>query len=81
MHEDTGAAYRDKLRSIGTVGRAGDRRETVERHGNVLVKTTEHADGRQDVTVRPDTARLEAVRHRTGRKRGDIAEIRRKGDR
>lgn len=65
----------DKMRSISTPRRVGSSRTTVEHHASGSVATTEHWDGRQDVAVRPDTARFKAVRHNSGRKRGQVAEI------
>lgn len=71
--------YLEKLRSIGAPRRSGSAREVVERHDSATIITTEHWDGRKDTTVRPDTTRFEAVAHTTGRKRGQIADVRQKG--
>lgn len=60
--------YRDKLLSIGVIGRrSGDRVVEGRRPDGVRVKATtdelnttvtEHADDRQDVLIRPETVRL-----------------------
>lgn len=72
--------YRDKLLSIGTPrGRTSRTTVTREEHGTLI--TTEHSDGRVDATVRPDTVDYKAVTHRTGKKKGQVAEIVRKGSR
>lgn len=68
--------YRDKLRSIGFVGKAPESRKTVERTEDSTVIHTEHDDGRVDAVVRPDTVRYGARVHRTGAKRGQVAETR-----
>lgn len=72
--------YRDKLRSIGTPrGRTSKRTVVREERGTLI--TTEHSDGRVDATVRPDTVDYEARTHRTGKRKGQVAEIVRKGSR
>lgn len=80
-----GNEYLDKLRSIGAPRRLGGQRTTTERvsdgmHG-ALHRHTEHWDGREDHAVVPDTAKFEARFHNSGRKRGQVAEIVRKGER
>jgi hypothetical protein len=42
--------------------------------GSTVIET-EHWDGSQDATVRPATIRLKAATHRTGKKKGEVAEI------
>lgn len=71
--------YLEKLRSIGTIGRAGSSRRTQERVPGGVVIQTEHADGRVDAIVRPDTVDYKAVTHKTGKKKGQVAAIERKG--
>lgn len=75
--------YLEKLRSIGVVKGARGPRETVERHVSddgraATVKTVEHADGRRDATITPDTVSYETVTHKTGKNKGKVAEIRRR---
>lgn len=72
--------YRDKLRSIGAP-RGRTSKQTVVREERGTLITTEHADGRVDATVRPDTVDYQAVTHRTGKKKGQVAEIVRKDKR
>lgn len=46
-----------------------------------VLETTEHRSGRVDVSIMPAPAEFEAITHRTGKKRGDVAELRVKGTR
>lgn len=66
----------DKLRSIGAPRRIGQSEQTVVQEKGATLLTTEHWDGRQDATVRPDVVRQGARVHKTGKKRGQVAEIR-----
>lgn len=70
----------EKMRSIGTP-RGITKRVVSERDRSAFVTRTEHADGRVDVTVIPDTQAYDAVLHKTGKQRGQVAEIREKGAR
>lgn len=73
----------EKMRSIGAPRKRQAMKRTVEQvvegDRSATLITTEHRDGRRDVTVRPATDRYEAQTHKTGRKRGQVAEIRPKG--
>lgn len=71
--------YLEKLRSIG-VSKGLKSRQTVQREKNATIITTERSEG-QDVVVRPDTVDYKAIRHNTGKKRGQVAEIKKKGTR
>jgi hypothetical protein len=71
--------FAEKIRTIGAPRGRSTVRKVVERDRSATIITTEHSDGRQDVAVRPDTVRYEAVSHRTGSKKGQVAEIREKG--
>lgn len=70
--------FLDKVRSIGTIGRAPKSRSTEDRVDGATIIHTEHADGRVDATVRPDTVEYRARTHSTGKKRGQVAEVTRK---
>ena len=68
--------YRDKLLSIGFGQRTGESRTTHEVvDGRVVMTTTDHADGRVDAIVRPDVIRHGTRLHRTGTRRGQVAEV------
>jgi hypothetical protein len=66
----------DKLRTIGAPRRVGTSAQTVAREKGSTTITTEHWDGRKDATVRPDVVRYGARIHKTGKKRGQVAEVR-----
>lgn len=67
--------YLEKLRSIGHLGRAPKSHTKTERVDGAVIAHTEHADGRVDANVRPDTIRLHATQHNTGARKGEVAEI------
>lgn len=67
-------SYLEKLRTIG-VSKGVTQKKTVDRDSKNTVITTEHLDGRTDVTVRPETVRYKAVTHQQGSKKGQVAEI------
>lgn len=74
---ETPEEYLARLRSIGVVGKnAGKPRVGVTRTETATVIETEHWDGRQDATVRPDVIRHGARVHGSGSKKGEVAEIR-----
>lgn len=52
---DDQLSFRDKVRSIGVLGRAPASRSRVDDHGTHEVVVTEHRGDRVDVTVRPPT--------------------------
>lgn len=69
--------FADKVRSLGfprKQGQAETKREVAD--GRVVATTIEHWDGRQDATVYPDVVRYGTEVHHTGKKRGEVAEIR-----
>lgn len=68
--------YADKLRSLGFPRRLGatERREVVE-DGRRVAATEEHWDGRRDATVYPDVVRHGTRVHRSGSRRGEVAEV------
>ena len=66
----------EKWKSIGYLRRRGSSERRVEKTKNTEIVTTEHWDGRKDATVRPDVVRYGARMHSTGRKRGQVAEVR-----
>jgi hypothetical protein len=68
--------FLDRVRSIGFPRRSGqsETRQVVE-DGRVVATEVEHWDGRQDATVYPDVVRYGTRVHRTGRKRGEVAEV------
>ena len=69
--------FGDKVRSIAAP-RGLQSKRTVERgdHG-ALVAHTEHSGGRVDAVVRPDIVRMGARVHNAGKRKGQIAEVRR----
>lgn len=71
------SAYRDKLLGIATPRKLGqaERRDIVE-DGRRVATEVEHWDGRQEATVYPDVIRHGARVHNTGKKKGEVAEIR-----
>lgn len=68
---------REKWLSIGVLGKAPPTKTVVEKHKGGSVAHTEHRDGRVDATVRPDVVRFKARAHKTGKHKGEVAEIRR----
>lgn len=72
--------YLDKLRSIGVMKRAGSSNVKTRRDERCTVTETEHWDGTQDATVTPDPVRFGARVHSQGSKKGQVAEITRKGN-
>lgn len=56
-------------------GQVERKREMAE--GRVVATTTEHWDGRREATVYPDVIRYGTEVHKTGSKRGKVAEVRR----
>lgn len=68
--------YLDKLRSISTPRRRGSSRTLVEREGSAIIRKTEHWDDRVDVAVTPDVVRYGTEQHNTGKRRGEVAEVR-----
>lgn len=71
--------YRQKLLSISAPKGVKAKRTVAKENGSTVV-TTEHPD-RQDVTVTPAPVRFKARMHRSGSKRGQIAEVRLKTQR
>lgn len=69
----------EKYRSIGVMTKAGSSRKTVTREESATVTTTEYWDGRQDATVTPDTVQFKGRVHSQGSKKGQVAEITKKG--
>lgn len=69
--------YADKLRSLGFPRRLGqtEQRQTVA-DGRLVATEAEHWDGRKDATVFPDVVRYGARTHGTGKRRGEVAEVR-----
>jgi hypothetical protein len=68
--------YRDKLLGISAPRRLGQSERRVEEHDGTRVETVEHWDGRRDATVTPDVVRYGARVHRTGKRTGEVAEVR-----
>ncbi len=66
--------YLEKLRTIATIPRPSTKSEKVERTDKSIIRTTEH-DGIVDTAVTPDTVRYNGRVHKTGKKRGEIAEV------
>lgn len=52
--------FLDKVRSIGTPRGRQTQKVSVDRDSRGAVRTTEHADGRVDVAVQPNTVRYAA---------------------
>lgn len=68
----------EKVRSIGTLRKAGTSRESIEKIEGAVVETKEHWDGQVDKTVTVETVDYKAQYHKTGIKKGQVAEIKRK---
>jgi len=69
--------FKEKIRSLSfprKLGNAETKKEVAD--GRVVATTTEHWNGKQDATVFPDVIRRGARTHGTGKKKGQVAEIR-----
>ena len=65
----------DKLRSISVPRRLGKSERRVQKVKGSTVIETEHWDGKQDATVRPDVVRYGGRVHKTGKRKGTVAEV------
>jgi hypothetical protein len=73
---DSGTEFREKVRSLGFPRKMGASERKVEvADGRKVVETTEHWDGRQDATTYPDVVRYGTRHHRTGKRKGRVAEV------
>jgi hypothetical protein len=68
--------YKAKLRSIGFPRKAGAVQVRKRREDGARITEVEHWDGRQDATITPATVRYGARTHGTGKKKGEVAEVR-----
>jgi len=81
---ETHKEWLERMRSISVTTQhvktsvVDGKKQTVTKDPGGLVVQSEHADGRVDATVKPETVRYGARAHSTGKKRGEVAEITRK---
>lgn len=69
--------YAEKLKSLGFPRKLGASEKKVEvADGRKVAETVEHWDGKQDATVYPDVIRRGVKTHNTGKKKGQVAEVR-----
>jgi len=71
-------SFKDK--GVSTPRRLGKTEVTVEKAKGATVVHERHWDGRVDARVTPPPVNLKARVHRTGKKRGQVAEVRRKDE-
>ncbi len=71
----TNEDYIAKVRSIGAPRRWGTVNTKVEQSPYGELEHTEHWDDRVDATVRPKTVEYKALKHNTGKRKNEVAEI------